>query len=77
MNDVDHPRIRYQQITLAQAIVSGIAGEALGGRYSDDCNEAPTVDHRDADGIGVASYALDHANADRLWDVSESLLQRA
>jgi NAD(P)-dependent dehydrogenase (short-subunit alcohol dehydrogenase family) len=51
--------------------------EGIGGRYFDDCNEAPTVDHRDADGIGVASYALDPANADRLWDVSESLLQRA
>src|SRR4051812_5638824 len=51
--------------------------EGIGGRYFDDCNEAPTVDHRDADGIGVASYALDRANADRLWDVSELLLQRA
>src|SRR3954449_12054940 len=51
--------------------------EGIGGRYFDDCNEAPTVDHRDAAGIGVASYALDPANADRLWDVSESLLQRA
>jgi hypothetical protein len=27
MNDVDNPRIRYQKIALAQAIVSGIAGE--------------------------------------------------
>jgi NAD(P)-dependent dehydrogenase (short-subunit alcohol dehydrogenase family) len=51
--------------------------EGIGGRYFDECNEAPTVDHRDADGIGVASYALDPANADRLWDLSESLLQRA
>jgi hypothetical protein len=31
----------------------------------------------DLDGTGVASYALDPANADRLWDVSEALLQRA
>jgi hypothetical protein len=28
MNDENNPRIRYQEITLAQAIVSGIAGEA-------------------------------------------------
>jgi hypothetical protein len=28
MNDVDNPRVRYQKITLAQASVSGIAGEA-------------------------------------------------
>jgi NAD(P)-dependent dehydrogenase (short-subunit alcohol dehydrogenase family) len=51
--------------------------DGIGGRYFDDCNEAPTVDHRGADGTGVASYALDPANADRLWAVSESLLRRA
>jgi hypothetical protein len=48
-----------------------------GGRYFDDCNEAPTVDHRDDAGTGVASYALDPANAQRLWDVSEALLRHA
>jgi NAD(P)-dependent dehydrogenase (short-subunit alcohol dehydrogenase family) len=46
----------------------------IGGRYFNDCNEAATVDHRDAAGTGVASYALDPANAHRLWDVSEALL---
>jgi NAD(P)-dependent dehydrogenase (short-subunit alcohol dehydrogenase family) len=51
--------------------------EGIGGRYFNDCNEAPTVDHRDADATGVATYALDPANADRLWDVSEELLRRA
>jgi len=51
--------------------------EGIGGRYFNDCNEAPVVDHRDADGTGVAAYALDPANADRLWVVSEALLQRA
>ena len=49
--------------------------DGIGGRYSDDCNEAPVVDHRNADGTGVATYALDPANADRLWEVSEALLQ--
>jgi NAD(P)-dependent dehydrogenase (short-subunit alcohol dehydrogenase family) len=48
--------------------------EGIGGRYFEDCNEAPTVDQRDADGTGVASYALEPANAQRLWDVSEALL---
>jgi NAD(P)-dependent dehydrogenase (short-subunit alcohol dehydrogenase family) len=51
--------------------------EGVGGRYFEDCNEAPTVDHRDANGTGVAAYALDLANAHRLWDVSEALLNRA
>jgi NAD(P)-dependent dehydrogenase (short-subunit alcohol dehydrogenase family) len=51
--------------------------EGIGGRYFDDGNEAPPVDHRDADATGVAAYALDPANADRLWDVSEALLRPA
>jgi NAD(P)-dependent dehydrogenase (short-subunit alcohol dehydrogenase family) len=51
--------------------------EGIGGRYFDDCNEAPTVDHRDASGSGVAAYALDPGNADRLWEVSEALVDRA
>jgi NAD(P)-dependent dehydrogenase (short-subunit alcohol dehydrogenase family) len=49
--------------------------EGIGGRYFDDCNEAPTVDHRNAAGTGVASYAVDPANAERLWEASEVLLQ--
>jgi NAD(P)-dependent dehydrogenase (short-subunit alcohol dehydrogenase family) len=53
------------------------AVEGIGGRYFEDCNEAPTVDHRDAVGTGVASYALDPDNAHRLWDVSEALLRHA
>jgi NAD(P)-dependent dehydrogenase (short-subunit alcohol dehydrogenase family) len=34
--------------------------EGIGGRYFLDCNEAP-----------VASYAVDPANAERLWELSE------
>jgi NAD(P)-dependent dehydrogenase (short-subunit alcohol dehydrogenase family) len=49
----------------------------ISGRYFDDCNEAPTVDHRDTTGTGVATYALDPANALRLWDTSEALLHYA
>jgi len=48
--------------------------DGIGGRYFNDGHEAPTVDHRDADATGVASYALDPANAHRMWDVSEALL---
>ena len=51
--------------------------EGIGGRYFDDCNEAPTVDRRDSAGTGVASYALDPANSLRLWDVSDTLLHHA
>lgn len=47
--------------------------EGVGGRYYEDCNEAPVVDHRGAGG-GVAPYALDSDNADRLWALSERVL---
>lgn len=46
----------------------------IGGRYLEDNNEAAPVTHRSADLIGVAPYALDTANADRLWDLSLELL---
>ena len=48
--------------------------EGIGGRYFEDVNEAPVVDHRGPDYTGVAPYALDPANAGRLWDLSTELL---
>ena len=49
--------------------------EGVGGRYFEDCNEAPVVDKRPEAGMGgVARYALDPANAERLWDVSLELV---
>jgi NAD(P)-dependent dehydrogenase (short-subunit alcohol dehydrogenase family) len=46
--------------------------EGIGGRYFEDCNEAPVVDAELAPsaGAGVASYAVDPANAERLWALS-------
>jgi NAD(P)-dependent dehydrogenase (short-subunit alcohol dehydrogenase family) len=46
----------------------------VGGRYFEDCNEARVVDRRPADFTGVAPYAIDAANAKRLWDVASSLI---
>jgi NAD(P)-dependent dehydrogenase (short-subunit alcohol dehydrogenase family) len=50
--------------------------EGVGGRYFEDVNEAPQVNARPTElGVpGVASYALDPANAERLWDVSTAVL---
>jgi NAD(P)-dependent dehydrogenase (short-subunit alcohol dehydrogenase family) len=47
--------------------------DGIGGRYLEDCQEAEVIPSRaDADGRhGVAAYALDPANAERLWDISE------
>jgi len=51
--------------------------EGVGGRYFEDCNEAPVVDRRPEGGAGgVARYALDPAGAERLWEVSLELLGR-
>ncbi|MEV6229026.1 hypothetical protein AB0L88_14260 [Saccharopolyspora shandongensis] len=50
--------------------------DGVGGRYFVDCNETETIDRRgDARPLhGVAHYALDPDNAERLWNLSETLL---
>ena len=45
--------------------------DGIGGRYFEDCNEAEVVSRRTAGTVrGVAPYALDPDNADRLWAMS-------
>jgi NAD(P)-dependent dehydrogenase (short-subunit alcohol dehydrogenase family) len=48
--------------------------DGVGGRYFADCNEATLVDHRPEGfaepATAVAPYALDPANARRLWELS-------
>ncbi len=49
--------------------------QGIGGRYFNDCNEAEVLTHRPEMALtGVAPYALDPANAERLWEVSLMLL---
>jgi NAD(P)-dependent dehydrogenase (short-subunit alcohol dehydrogenase family) len=48
--------------------------KGIGGRYFVNNEEAVVVDRRTDDLTGVAPYALDPDNADRLWQVSEQLL---
>jgi NAD(P)-dependent dehydrogenase (short-subunit alcohol dehydrogenase family) len=49
--------------------------DGVGGRYFEDCREAEVVTSRPPGAIrGVAPYALDRSNADRLWEVSERML---
>jgi hypothetical protein len=47
--------------------------EGRGALYLEDCHVAAINDAPDALD-GVKSYALDPANADRLWEVSEKLV---
>jgi NAD(P)-dependent dehydrogenase (short-subunit alcohol dehydrogenase family) len=71
----EHQKTPQQGAATSVLLATSPQVDGIGGRYFDDCNEAPTVDHRDASGTGVAAYALDAANADRLWDASEALLR--
>ncbi|MCW2638330.1 MAG: short-chain dehydrogenase/reductase [Dactylosporangium sp.] len=52
--------------------------DGVGGRYFVDCNETETetetVDRRTGTLHGVARYALDPTNAQRLWALFEALL---
>jgi NAD(P)-dependent dehydrogenase (short-subunit alcohol dehydrogenase family) len=48
--------------------------EGVTGRYYEDCAEAPVVLEREGHAGGVAPYALDPNNADRLWQVSDELI---
>ncbi|MEV6117771.1 SDR family NAD(P)-dependent oxidoreductase [Streptomyces sp. NPDC052109] len=47
--------------------------EGITGRYFEDCAQAKPVTERPGAVAGVAPYALDRDNADRLWTVSEAL----
>ncbi len=49
--------------------------EGIGGIYFEDCNAAPRVAKRPTDfSGGVAPYAIDTENAERLWNVALKLL---
>jgi NAD(P)-dependent dehydrogenase (short-subunit alcohol dehydrogenase family) len=50
--------------------------EGIGGRYFEDCNEAAVVDPSGSEDLasGVAAYAVDPGNAERLWDLSLNLV---
>jgi len=51
--------------------------EGVGGKYFVNCNEAEVVAKRTDDMTGVAPYALNPTNAERLWNVSLELLESA
>lgn len=50
--------------------------EGVGGRYFEDCNEAPVMHRRPADYRGVAAYALDPVLAARLWEDTLHMIAR-
>ncbi|MFE7767552.1 hypothetical protein [Streptomyces sp. NPDC057438] len=46
--------------------------DGISGRYFEDCDEAPP--HQPGTNTGVAPHALDPVVAERLWPLSEQLL---
>jgi NAD(P)-dependent dehydrogenase (short-subunit alcohol dehydrogenase family) len=50
--------------------------QGVSGRYFEDCNEALVLTEPGDGYSGVAPYALDANDADRLWDETARLLQR-
>jgi len=70
-------RLKTPEQGAATSVVLAVAPEleGVGGRYYEDCAEAEVVERRGEWGTGgVAPYALDADNADRLWEFSERLL---
>jgi hypothetical protein len=51
--------------------------ESVTGRYYEDCAEATPITERAGHTGGVAPYALNVDNAERLWEVSVELTQKA
>jgi NAD(P)-dependent dehydrogenase (short-subunit alcohol dehydrogenase family) len=75
----DNPDIRYKSVAQGAATSVLLAAspllEGVGGRYFEDANEAEPV--RPGIRRGVAPYALDPDNAERLWNVSLELIRGA
>lgn len=69
-----------QQKTLEQGAATSVLLatspllEGIGGRYFEDCNEATIVANGNGYMSGVAPYALDPDNAERLWEESLRLI---
>lgn len=66
------PTFKTPQQGAATAVLLAVSPQlrGIGGRYFENGNEAVRVANNNGYGSGVAPYALDPANADRLWDES-------
>jgi NAD(P)-dependent dehydrogenase (short-subunit alcohol dehydrogenase family) len=69
-----HRKTRGEGAATPVLLAASPLAAGVGGRYFEDCNEAPVVDRRPDDGLGVARYAVDPANAERLWALAERLV---
>jgi NAD(P)-dependent dehydrogenase (short-subunit alcohol dehydrogenase family) len=69
-----HQRTPQQAAATSALLAASPLLDGVGGRYFEACNEAVRVARRTDDERGVAPYALDPENADRLWDMSTDML---
>jgi len=74
--DVALPPVKTIEQGAATSVLLAASPETAGvtGRYYEDCVEAPVIQEREGHAGGVAPYALDPHNADRLWQVSSELI---
>ena len=71
------PAMRFKTIPQGTATTVWCAcvapADAIGGKYCEDCHLAEVNDN-EAPRTGVKSYALDPANAEALWTLSEKMV---
>ncbi|NRA30292.1 MAG: SDR family NAD(P)-dependent oxidoreductase [Parvularculaceae bacterium] len=60
--------------TTLWAATSDMLGQEQGGAYCEDCNVSALVPDDDAGFFGVRSWACSDEDADRLWSLTESML---
>jgi NAD(P)-dependent dehydrogenase (short-subunit alcohol dehydrogenase family) len=73
--DLTLPPVKTIEQGAATSVLLAASPDVKGvtGRYYEDCAEAPVIEERTGHAGGVAPYALDHSNADRLWQISQEL----
>ena len=71
---VERQKSVQQGAATSVLLASSALLDGMGGRYFEDCNEAQVVSKRPADYTGVAPYAVDPDNAQRLWQVAGQMM---
>ena len=67
---------QLNQRSTADEVLDGIDLTAKGGAYLENCGIAEVVPNDPTFRGGVRDYAVDVEQADRLWNVSESLVSQ-
>jgi NAD(P)-dependent dehydrogenase (short-subunit alcohol dehydrogenase family) len=75
--DLELPPVKTVEQGAATSVLLAASPDMEGvtGRYFEDCAQAHVVDGRVGHTGGVAAYALDATNAERLWQISNELIR--